>query len=290
MTTREPTGRPDGGPYRGCIIAVGTRHGKALQMAHAFSETLGACLLTPPNLDTDQFGTFSGEVPRNGTALAAARAKAELAMDVSGLRYGLASEASYGPLAATGLPGHEELLIFLDDSRSIEVVEGYRTTQIPGSGHCAAEIDDLPSRLTDGLPAQALIVRPARGGVAADIVKGITHRHQLRIAVAGAARRSTDGLALVDPDLRAHHNPGRRLVLTRLAATLARRLATHCPACDTPGFGRTLTRSGLPCGICGTPTSVAATEVHECPACTHRRLESVSAVSADAIWCPQCNP
>ncbi|MBJ7341465.1 DUF6671 family protein [Mycolicibacterium sp.] len=290
MTTGEPTGRPDGGPYRGCVIAVGTRHGKAEQMADAFSETLGARLLTPPDLDTDQFGTFSGEIPRNLPALAAARAKAELTIDVSGLRYGLASEASYGPLAATGLPGHEELLIFLDDSRSIEVVEGYRTTQIPVAGHRATSVDDLPGRLTDGLPGQALIVRPARGGAPTDIVKGITHRHQLRSAVAGAAHRSTDGLALVEPDLRAHHNPGRRLILTQLAATLARRLATSCPACDAPGFGRTHTQSGLPCGTCGTPTSLAEAEMHECPACAHQRLIPSTAVSADAMWCPRCNP
>ncbi len=290
MTTREPTGRPDGGPYRGCLIVVGTRHGKTEQLAHAFQDTLGARLLTPPDLDTDQFGTFSGEIPRKGTALAAARAKAELAMEVSGLRYGLASEASYGLLAATGLAGHEELLMFLDDARGLEVVEGYRTTQIPGAGHHAADIDDLPGRLTDGLPAQALIVRPARGGVAADIVKDITHRHELRGAIARASARSTDGHALVEPDLRAHHNPSRRLVLTRLATTLARRLATHCPDCDAPGFGRTHTLSGLPCGMCGTPTSLPKAEIHECSACAHRRLTAVSAVSADATWCSQCNP
>lgn len=290
MTPREPTGRRDDGPYRGCLIAVGTRHGKGEQLAHAFQETLDARLLTPPDLDTDQFGTFSGEVPRTGTPLAAARAKAQLAMEVSGLRYGLASEASYGLLAATDLPGHEELLIFLDRTRGIEIVEGYRTTQTPGASHLAAHIDELPGHLTEGLPAQALIVRPAQGAVAADIVKDVTNRHQLRREIARAADRSADGRALVEPDLRAHHNPSRRLVLNRLASTMARRLSTLCPACDTPGFGRTGTRSGLPCGTCGTPTSLARVEVHECPACAHHSLEALSAASADAAWCPQCNP
>lgn len=290
MTPWEPTEWPDTPPYDGCLIAVGTRHGKADQLAPAFLEILGARLLTPPGLDTDQFGTFTGDAPRKGTATEAARAKAQLAMEVSGLRYGLASEASYGPQAATGSPIHEELLMFLDYARGIAVLEGYRTTQIPDASHRAADIGDLPGRLTNGLPAQALIVRPARGGASTDIVKDVTNPHELRIAITRAAARSVDGLAVVEPDLRAHRNPSRRLVLTRLATTLARRLATHCPACNAPGFGRTQTLSGLPCGVCGTPTSVTEAEIHECPGCDHRRLKAISAVSADATWCPHCNP
>ena len=77
---------------------VGTRHGKAEQFASAFHRHLGAHLLTPPDLNTDQFGTFAGEQPRLGTALQTARAKARLGMRATGLPYGLASEASYGPL------------------------------------------------------------------------------------------------------------------------------------------------------------------------------------------------
>ena len=168
MTRKAPAGRPEA--YRGTVIAVGTRHGKALQLASAFDRHLGAGLLTPPDLDTDQFGTFSGEHARRGTALETARAKARLGMRAAGLRYGLASEASYGPLPGSGLPGHEELLVFLDDVHSIEVVEGYRSAGMPGGAHRAAVIDDMPPHMIAGMPAQALIARPA-GGQAVDVVK-----------------------------------------------------------------------------------------------------------------------
>jgi hypothetical protein len=110
---------------------VGTKHGKQHQLQSAFNDVLGAVLHTPPGLDTDQFGSFSGEVPRAGTAIAAAGAKARLAMAVSGLPYGLASEASYGPLNG-GWSGHEELLLFCDERRGIEVLEGHRTLAVPG--------------------------------------------------------------------------------------------------------------------------------------------------------------
>jgi hypothetical protein len=287
MTPREPTESPE--PYRGAVIAVGTRHGKTAQFAPAFDRLLGAVLLTPPDLDTDQFGTFTGERPRSGTALQTARAKARLGMRVAGLPYGLASEASYGPLPGSGLPGHEELLIFLDDVRGIEVVEGCRTADVPDAPLRVAAIDELRAGMVAGLPAQALIVRPV-GGEPFDVVKGITTAPRLNAAIGAAARRSPDGLALVEPDLRAHHNHGRREVLIRLGETLARRLARHCPRCKAPGFGRIDSEPGLPCAACGSPTPVARAVIHGCPRCPHRERDSVSTAAAEPMWCPRCNP
>ena len=69
-------------------------------------------------------------------------------MEVSGLPYGLASEASYGPLPGAGLQGHEELLVFVDDTRGIDVFVGERTTLVPGHGHRIARPADLPPALT----------------------------------------------------------------------------------------------------------------------------------------------
>lgn len=87
----------DTGPYKGCLIAMGTRHQKEGQVAPAFAALLDARVIVPPSLDTDQFGTFTGERPRLLPAIDAARAKASLAMRVAGTAHGLASEATYGP-------------------------------------------------------------------------------------------------------------------------------------------------------------------------------------------------
>ncbi|MDP9168473.1 MAG: hypothetical protein M3O32_20770, partial [Actinomycetota bacterium] len=125
---------------------------------------------------------------------------------------------------------------------------------------------------------------------ARDVVKGITDEDGLHRAIREAAERSADGLAFVEPDLRAHHNPSRRIVLARLAETMAHRLATRCPACDTPGFGRTGTRPGLPCRLCGEPTSLIRAEINGCPACPHHVVTAVPAATADATWCASCNP
>ena len=100
-------GESEDSPYRGYEVAVGTRHGKERQLAPAFVEVLGASLVVPPDLDTDQFGTFTGEVARVASATDTARAKARLGMRTLGLRHGLASEASYQPSSALGWPVHE---------------------------------------------------------------------------------------------------------------------------------------------------------------------------------------
>lgn len=299
MITRKPADQPAGQPehtrYRGARIAVGTRHGKQHQLAPAFSAVLGAQLKTPPDLDTDRFGTFTGERPRRGPALEAARAKARLAMDVTGLPFGLASEASYGPLPGLGWPGHEEILLFCDDVLGIEVVEGHRGAAGPTASVALSPGDDLPAPLLAGLPGQALIVRPAEPGsgptgIEAGIAKGITDTEALHAAIVAAADVSGDGRAIVEPDLRAHHNPQRRRVLVTLARRLALRLATECPACAAPGFGRVDSDSGLPCRLCGTPTPAPQAEIHGCGACGHSVHRPVVGADADPAHCPSCNP
>jgi hypothetical protein len=282
---------PYRGPYRGRTIAVGTKHGKQHQLQPAFGAVLGAVLHTPPDLDTDRFGTFTGEIARTGPALDAARAKARLAMAVTELPYGVASEASYGTLPG-GWFGHEELLLFCDERLGIEVVEGHRTLSVPGTAHRVSDYREIPAAFLGGLPDQALIVRPChcdRLSAGAPIAKGVTDTETLRSALSAALAHSPDGQAVVEPDLRAHHNPSRRLVLDRLAHKLARRLATACPACGAPGFGRMDAEPGLPCRACATPTPLIGNEIHGCAACDHRVSRPVRDV-ADPGDCPSCNP
>ena len=286
MRNPQSTSTSEPSRYRGRTIAVGTRHGKQHQFQPAFSAVLGAALHTPADLDTDRFGTFSGEPARTGSAIDAARAKARLAIAVTGLPFGLASEASYGRLPGDWF-GHEELLLFIDAELGIEIMEGHRTLSVPGVTQQVHDIDEVHPALLDGLPDQALIVRPYRHG--GPITKGITDTATLRAAISAAAAQSADAMAQVEPDLRAHHNPSRRLVLVRLADKLARRLATACPDCGAPGFGRVGAQPGRPCRVCATPTPLIGTEIHGCAACGHQSSRPVGD-SADPADCPVCNP
>ena len=291
MTTTgpHPGSDPRFAPYRGSTIAVGTRHRKERQFRVPFQNVLGAHLLAPDDLDTDRFGTFTGEISRVETAIDAARAKARLAMTVTGLPFGLASEASYGTFGRLGWAGHQEVLIFCDAQRGIEVLAGHRSLEVPGYAHRVGRTDEVPAALLDGLPAQGLIVRPAQTAGTDGITKGIVDVVTLRAAIVRAAAQSTDGHAVVEPDLRAHHNPSRQQVLVHLALSLAHRLATPCPACRTPGFGRVDVEPGLACRSCGTPTLLPRHEIHGCPACDRQEIRPLAA-EADPVDCPHCNP
>lgn len=276
-------------PYRGTAVALGSRHGKGDQLGPPFAQVLGARVLTPPDLDTDRFGAFTGEVPRTTTPREAARGKARLAMQVTGSPRGLATEASYGPLAGVGVPGHEELVLFLDEDLGIEVVEVRRRLGLPGGSLRVREHGaDVDRYLTSvGWPAQAVVVRAGPG---APVAKGVTDADRLRDAIAAATRDSADGHAVLEPDLRAHRCPGRRVVLAELGGVLARRLATCCAACGAPGWGRVGVETGLPCRACGTATSSVRADRYGCARCAHAAVVPRAFDVADPRWCPVCNP
>ena len=171
--------------YRGTIVVgngmntpniypICQKYCDGLLIAQAYSPELN----TPANrafvraFAANQARSGSGPtIPPQLTAQAyTARAKATLAMSVTGLPYGVASEASYGPLPG-GWPGHEEILLFRDDVAGIEIIEGYRTPSVPGVAQRVSRHDDLAPALVNGLPAQGLIVRPA--GADGTIIKGV---------------------------------------------------------------------------------------------------------------------
>jgi hypothetical protein len=280
-----------GGAYRGAVIAFATLHGKHRQVAPAFADILDAQVIAADTVDTDQFGTFVGDVARILAPVEAARAKARLGMRALGLPYGMASEASYGPLPGLGLTGHEEMLLFIDDTRGLEVIQGNRTLSHPGPERRARDYREVePALAAWGFPAQAVITRPARGGAPRDIVKGISDPHLLDSAIRTAAARSEDGHALIEPDLRAQHNPTRQAVLTQLGRSLARRLGTACPACASPGYGQTAIVPGLPCAACQTPTDLAQADLYTCPVCPCQHTRARAETTAEPHGCPECNP
>lgn len=61
-------------PYAGCCVVLTTKHHKSVALAPPFETILGAGMLEYV-VDTDQLGTFSGEIKRKGSALETARKK-----------------------------------------------------------------------------------------------------------------------------------------------------------------------------------------------------------------------
>ena len=278
--------------YAGRQICLTTRHGKQRALARPFRAGLGAELFLS-TCDTDQLGTFSGEVPRPADALSTCRRKAELGMAASGLSYGLASEGSFGPHPALPLlTAGVELLLFIDREHQLEVVEQrleLRTNFSRFRLEPGADPQAWLQRI--GFPRHAVIVRP-EADPPNPCLKGIQSTEALQQAISHCRAAGAGEPLVLETDMRAHLNPTRMASIRRLGFQLARRLASSCPACHAPGWGRTGTKPGLPCSWCGTPTELTRSEVWGCVACDHteERPRADGRREADPGHCPYCNP
>jgi len=312
-------------PYAGRRAVLATMHRKEEAIAPAMFSTLGLIVAPTAELDTDELGTFSGEIPRDGTMLEVAVRKARLGMSAAGVPLGLASEGSFGPHPAIPFfPAGMELLVFVDDERGIVVHESL-IAESTNFDHLVVSPDDpLEAFLARiGFPEHGLIVRPnglgpiapatkgsiaqvlrhipllgaglalrAREKASVALHKGVVDAERLSAAIADAAAASSDGRARLETDMRAHLNPTRMKSLTELADRLAQRLATLCPCCGAPGFGRTDARCGLLCEACRAPTEMVAAEVFACPRCDYseERPRFDGLQRAPAQYCAECNP
>jgi hypothetical protein len=272
--------------FSGQVALIATAHGKQAAFAPPL-ERVGFTVQTPEGLDTDRFGTFSGEVERQGDMLDAARAKARAAFVHSGSSadWVIASEGAFGPSRLVPLLAEAKELALAwrpaDDLEVIATQAGFDTNFAHLDVTPQADLAGFLARA--GFPDHALIVRTG-GDVAA---KAVTDRGTLDRWIAGA-----DAPVRLETDMRAHLNPTRMGEIGQLAETLAERLATPCPSCQAPGFGRTWIEPGLPCEACGTPTDLVLRELWSCGACGHEeaRPRADGRTSADPGECPVCNP
>ncbi len=278
--------------YAGRVAALATMHGKERAVAPPLLSRLGLALTVPAGLDTDRLGTFTGEVERPFPPRETALAKARLGMEAAGLPLGLASEGSYGPHPQLPfLAWGRELLAFVDGERGLEIVEAAASVRTNFSHLVARPGDPLDGFLSRArFPGHALIVRPNRGE--GPIAKGLRDPVAVRQAIARAAEASADGAARIETDMRTHMNPLRLALVRRAARRLALRLATPCPACGAPGWGRMEALPGLPCADCGESTLELRGERHGCAACgaSEERPRPDGRTRADPGSCPECNP
>ena len=270
-------------------------HGKEVAIAPTFADRLGLTIEVAPNLDTDVFGTFTGETPRAGTIRETAVAKARLGMAATGLSIGIASEGSYGPNPFIPfVPGGVEMMVLVDDESGI-VVDEHLIDHAPVHQHqVTRDIGEMSAFLERiRFPEHAVIVRAnvAPNGDA-PIFKGVRTLSLLAAAIADSAAGSQDGFALVQTDMRAHMNPTRMAAIARLAASLCTRIATSCPACGSPGYGQVDVEAGLPCRRCGAASELVKYEIFGCISCRRheRRALSDGRTHADPRQCSKCNP
>lgn len=280
-----------GSAYAGQRVALLTQHGKERVIAPVLDAALGCRVERVDGFDTDTLGSFTRDIPRAGIQIEAARRKARIGMERSGLPLGLASEGAFGPDPMAGLfPWNVELLVFIDDERGIEVTA--MAQQATRFAHLLTDDWEVAAQFASqaGFPEHHLVVRPQ---VQDDprIEKGLTTWATLEAAFHRACAQAENGQAFLEHDARAHAHPTRRDVIRLAAVDLAARLNSPCPACAAPGFWVVERLAGLPCADCGAPTRETRAHIHGCLKCTHRETRArVGVEPADPGRCDYCNP
>jgi hypothetical protein len=278
-------------PYKNETIVIATLHGKEALIAPVFFETLGANVITCA-VNTDSLGTFSGEIPRRGTALACARDKCAWGLTESGGLYGVASEGLFGPHPHAPFLGiNTEILYFIDKKRDFELHVSTWSSHTNYRQHKVTHWEAMTEfAKAIKFPSHALLLKS--GGDNPLIFKGLQDLAELKKAFDACQAHHQTPEVWVETDMRAHMNPSRQAVITDLARQLAKRLSEPCPDCHTPGFGVIRHEKGLPCEACSTPTDLILADILGCTRCDYQQTQSYlnSAALASPSHCPYCNP
>jgi hypothetical protein len=276
-------------PYKNQRAVLTTKHDKLALIAPAMLEKVGL-EVAEVKQDTDQLGTFSGEIPRVGSPLESAIAKAKLGIDATGIELGLASEGSIGPDPQNPfLTSDIELLVLVDQQRNLIIHEVHRSFEIIAASKDVTPGEDLSQFLEDiDFPNHRLIAKSV-GAKQMRTIKGIESELALASAIselAGVSQRVT-----IETDFRANQSPSRQLNIQAAAEKLANRLIRLCESCQAPGFGQIRYLTGLRCTGCGMVDSDAiAAEILTCVSCDHEVQGKKLADSLAPERCGWCNP
>jgi hypothetical protein len=278
-------------PYFGQVAVLTTKHEKLPLIAPPFSHLINL-KITQCNEDTDQLGTFSGEVERKLPPLETAIKKAKLGMDQLGVSLGLASEGSIGPDAEVGFFNSDvEYLVFVDARTDLVISEVFRSFDIRAGSLVSEPGDEISIFLEKvDFPNHKLIVT-ANSGSKISPIKGIGTINELESAIRINAKNSNDGKVLIQSDLRAHFSPSRRKNIAHVAQLLATRISKQCTMCMAPGWGRIDYERGLECITCGEYKPLAIKrEILGCISCDHREEGELIREFLDPAQCDFCNP
>lgn len=281
--------------FEGRTVVIATMHQKEQAIAPLLEEVLGVRVMVPSSLNTDEFGTFTRDIPRAGTQREAARRKAEAALDLTGETLAIASEGAFVPHPAVPWIGCDrELVVLVDRQHQLELVGEVLSTETNHAHQAVRSVDEaLTFAEKTGFPAHGLVLMPqAQGAKSDEIIKGIRTVDELVTQVQAALTTTSMGTVHLETDMRAMHNPTRMRVIAQATQNLLEAIASTCPECGAPGFTVVEQIPGLPCGLCGLPTGQVYQSRLGCQVCgaTRNVMFPNQITAADPAHCSYCNP
>jgi len=277
--------------FKGRTLVLATKHEKEKVISQILEKELGVKVVVPTDFDTDQFGTFSGEIKRAGDQLEAARYKALAGMKHCDTNLGVSSEGSFGmhpscPFVISNL----ELVVLIDKENNIEIRGHHRSQETNACNEYVATIKEAQEfALKCGFPEHGVILKNKEYGKR--IYKGIKTFEELEryfYKLSGLFSKKV----FIETDLRAHMNPTRMKNIKLATEDLVRNAKNICIKCGCPGFSIIDVEKGLPCSNCNLPTDLVMRYIYGCQKCDYQQTlpRPDDLKTADPGKCDYCNP
>jgi len=275
--------------YKNQQVLLASKHQKERVIGPVFFDKL-QCKIFTSDFDTDQFGTFTGEVPRPQNAYETCILKAKTAAIATNNSLSIASEGSFGTHPAIPfLASDHEIMVFVDLKKNWVIAEQLvtpKTNYKMLTLHPGEDIEPFLHSVEFGSHALTIQVNNTKEIIA----KGIKDKSELNKLIKKGFTK-TDELLLAT-DMRAMMNPSRMEIISLLAEKLAARILSCCNSCGAPGFGFIKTEENLSCSLCDGPTSFHRFEIWGCIACDNKEKKprQDNLEKADPTYCNHCNP
>lgn len=269
-------------------VVLVTNHGKEMAIAPVLEQELGVKVEVLTNFNTDDLGTFTGEIERSDNQLNTAKSKAQQAFQFTDAEIAIASEGSFAAHpSAFFIQADFELIYWIDRLYDIESVGQYITTETNFSKlefQRAKEAHEFAAKA--GFPEHGIIVSCEENRVK-KFRKGIQNQTQLNEAIDWALKNNN---AFIETDMRAHMNPTRMKAIEKASHQLVEQLKSVCPQCHFPAYQITQKEAGLPCSNCLFPTRLIKANIYSCKHCKHEERRITTDTLADPMYCDNCNP
>ena len=273
-----------------------TMHQKEQAIAEQLKAHFQLDCIIPPGIQTDCFGTFSGEIPRPGSQEEAALAKMDAAIQqFPDETIFLVSEGAFYPHPDSPFVTVNTELLFLRDLQLNLTIKAWHTSLETR----ARTAFILPNTNWDSLldsfefPTYGIVLSRWEDNKQVAVVKDLLNVGSVSTQVQSWQQQFPQAKIQISHDLRAHRNPLRMAQIEQAGQKLIQQMKQACPTCGLPGLSPIDIQRGLPCAACYRPTRLVKSITYRCAAsCGYETAQPPedAPAAADPMHCDYCNP
>ena len=270
-------------------ILIATKHRKELVIAPILKENFKMNAIISFDFDSDELGTFSGEIERSLSPIETVKLKAKKALENTDYDLVIASEGSFGSHPVLFFsPCDEEFLYLYDKKNKFEILVKSLTTNTNLNSKEITSEKEFDAFLAEvKFPSHGVILKDKQSN---SLYKEINTESEIKSIFQKLL--SKNGIVTCETDMRAMFNPTRMENIKELAYKLVEEIHLICPKCLHPGFQITEAKKGLPCAACNFPTASTLKFISKCSACSFQQeqLYPNKKQQEDPMYCDFCNP